>query len=247
MARFAVPWADSMSVALTLAVLTLVVLAGCGTPLASSQRYPPGVAEHGVENASVLASAQHEQLSQGYREHTVTTYRANNGTVVQRIESTQRWSPDAANRTISFKIPHGALGTHAEIYRSGNETLVQVTTVAGDLTMKHSASLGDRPLIPGPNTSRATVLALASASNNSTTHFDNGTTRIRFNDTQFAGGTAHGYLDVKPSGLVEQYEVTYTASILGIPITVHRETEYSHIGSPDVTRPQWAGNTTSTG
>ncbi len=227
-------------------VLLLVVgLGGCAGVLGGDQPLPPGVTASGVQNATALADAHEDHLRSGYRVERSTTVTATNGTVLQRTESTTRWTADERIRTISYSAEHPALGVEADVYDNESGTWVRVRLASGNTSVRRADGGAWRGLLPGPGGEWEQVYALAAASNTNVTTADDGTTRISFTDDGYHRGTANGTLMVRADGLVTHYESTYEGSWRGKPVTVHEVQNYSHVGSPGVDEPDWLLNATN--
>lgn len=231
---------------LAIGATLLLVTAGCSSLLAKQHEYPPGVAESGVQNATALANAHQEHLRQGFRVSYTATYTAENGSVLQRVESKQRWSPNESNRTISLKSPHALLGVHTEVYRNDTEVVAQVETASGDVVVRSISRYNARAVLPNPGVYWETVYGMVAARNTSVTAFENGTTRITFRTGNVSDSRRHGHLYVDPSGVVTRIVVTETTRIFDTTVTRHGETNVSHVGTPAVRKPTFVSNNTTT-
>lgn len=233
-----------VTVLIAVGISFLVVCSGCSA-LFPQHEYPPGVTESGVENATALADAQQEHLQQGFRVSSTTTYSAQNGTVLQRVESSERWTPEQANRSISFETPHAILGVNAQIYKNETSVTARVETGTGDIVLRNIGGFNERAVVPGPGVYWESSYSLVATGNTSVTAFENGTTRISFGSTNDADIQRHGRLYVDSSGLITRLVVTETRQAYGTTATVHWETTFSHIGNPAVVTPDWVANDTS--
>lgn len=235
-----------MRCALRVTVLVLLVaLSGCSGLFAFGEEYPPGVADGGIENASALADAHTDALRPGYQVERVTTFRAANGSMIQEIHSTTRWTPTERSLIISFERPHAILGVHAELYSNESGTWVQIRRASGETHIITEDYASWRTLIAGPTGAWSTVYTMASAPTTTITTFENGTTRIQFSGANYQQGNATGTMYITTSGFVTRYEMTYDGTWRNQPARVHTSRNYSTIGNATITTPKWLTNTTN--
>lgn len=227
-----------------LGVVLLVALAGCAGLPSFGHDYPPGVSASGVQNATALADAHQEALREGYRVDEVTTYRAANGSVIQRIESTTRWSQTERSVVITFADPHAIFGVEARVYSNASGTWLRTERASGHVAFQTGVAGDWRALIAGPGGEWGPVYAMAAAPNTTTTTLANGSTRVTVDGGYLGRGNTSGTMTVTPDGLVERYTLTYDSAWRNQPARVHTVRSYSQVGAPNVTRPDWVANAT---
>lgn len=236
-----------MRLALHASILVcLLVMTGCVGLAPPTPDFPPGVTNQGVPEPTRLADAHEDRLRAGYRLDSTTTYRASNGTILQQIESETRWSPRERAASIRFSNQHAVLGSHAEVYSNESGTWIRIQRESGHVSSQTGATGDWRSLIAGPGGAWSVVYVMASTPETDVTLLANGTSRIRFDGGHYGRENASGTLYVSPAGLVVHYELTYDGTWRQQEARVTSVRTYSDVRHPNVERPRWVANQTTT-
>lgn len=234
-----------MRVRLVAVVAVLVVFGGCWGAFTSGQEYPPGVTSDGVENATELADAHMDELRDGYQVESNATYRAENGSVLQRVEFVTRWSASERVSAHRFEDEHPVFGTETRLYTNDSGTWLRIERPQGEVAVERGTRNDWRTPPAGPGEEWGPVYVMASAPETDVETFSNGTARISFEGARYENGNGTGTMTVTEDGLVQKYELAYDGTWNDSDARVRTVRTYSGIGEPNVTEPDWIENATA--
>jgi len=245
----------------TVAVLvcSLVLLAGCGTPLGGDddrrgryevpERYPPGVSEAGVEDAYELAGAHRVELKNSSR--TVeerSLARDENGTVLHSLEWRTRLDGDggyyAVGSTRGTSVESG--GGTAEWWSNGTVGLGLFNSSEGRSYQRTRGTRADRirldqfvPLLvalepehAGTTMREGRELHVLAAEGDDVPSSAN---VLRLQNVRNVSFRAW----VEPSGVVRRWHVEYTGDWGERTVQFERGATISDVGETTVPRPDW--------